>query len=862
MSLFASNLRAAMLDGIHEETAAGHVSLLYVTAAILRNLSARFAYKQGKMLKEIRQAFRMLVKNPGFTAIAALSLALGIGANSAIFSLADALLLRPLPVPQPGGVMTITNNTLDNPFGGTSFPDYRDFRERSQSFDGLAAYRFYTFGFAPSASEQPQMRMGFQVSDNFFRVLRVQPALGRAFLPEEGRVSGRDPVAILSHDMWEKQFASDPAILGRTIRLNGIDFSVIGVTPASFTGLDALIRPSLYVPLGMLQRLAALPKDPLEDRSIHGLQVKARLKPGVSREQAQAELIGLAKNLEKSYPDTNRNRNAAVRTELQARVERDPWDAALAAMMMGLVGLVLLIACANVANLMLARARARSREIAIRLAIGAGRLRLVRQLLIESLLLALIGGGLGVGVGYLGILFLDTLPIPSDLPVAMDAQLDQRVLLFSLLAAIASALVFGIAPAWQASKTDLIPALKSAGLTSSARRRTIGRNILVIGQVALSLVLLVASAMVLDGFRKTLVLDPGFRTDHVMMMELDTSFARYADDRSREFYRNLKDRVRALPGVQNVALAQVIPMMPAQPMGSMVPEGYQFPKGQDTITVGSQPVDENYFETMKIPILRGRAFTAMDKADSRRVAIVNEAFAEKYWPHQEAVAKRLRLKNAGGPMAEVVGVAKTGRYLFISEPPQPYVYIPYAQSPSYQMTILAKTQGDPADLAAPMGQVVRSLDANLPVYNTRTLSSFYQQRAIGLVKYILELVVGMGALGLALALVGLYGLISYSVSRRTQEIGIRMAMGAKRPDVLRLVLRQGFVLSVIGVAIGFLASLGLRPILNQALLGLGTPSPVILVIVPALLILVTMAACYVPARRASQVDPIRALRYE
>jgi predicted permease len=814
------------------------------------------------MVKEIRQAFRLLAKHPGFTAIAALSLALGIGTNSAIFSLTDALLLRPLPVPDSPGLLTVTTNTPHNPFDAVSFPDYRDFRERSQSFEGIAAYRFYTFGFAPSASEQPQMRMGFLVSDNFFRVLRVQPALGRAFLPEEGRGSGRDPVVVLSHDMWEKQFGSDPAVVGRAIRLNGIDFSVVGVAPASFTGLNALIRPSLYVPLSMLQRLAALPKDPLEDRSIHALEVKARLKLGVSREQAQAELISIAKNLEKSYPDTNRNRTGAVRTEIQARVQSDPWDAALAAMLMGLVGLVLLIACANVANLMLARARSRSREIAIRLAIGAGRLRLVRQLLVESFLLALIGGALGIGFGYLGILFLNTLPIPSDLPVAMDAQLDQRVLLFSLLAALASALMFGIVPALQASKTDLVPVLKSAGLSSSARRRTIGRDILVIGQVALSLVLLIASAMVLDGFRRALVLNPGFRTDHVMMMELDTSFARYSADRSREFYRNLKDRVRALPGVQAVAMAQVIPMMPAQPMESVVPEGYQFPKGQDTVAVGSQPVDENYFETMKIPILQGRAFTAMDKADTRRVAIVNEAFAEKYWPRQDAVGKRLHVKNASGPLAEVVGVAKTGRYLFISEPPMPYIYVPYAQSPSLQMTIFAETQGDPADLATPLRQVVRSLDANLPVYNARTLSNFYRQRAIGVVKFILELVVGMGALGLALALVGLYGLISYSVSRRTQEIGIRMAVGAKRPDVLRMVLRQGFVLSLIGVTIGFLASLGIRPILNQALVGIGIPGPAILVVVPALLILVTMAACYMPARRASQVDPIRALRYE
>jgi predicted permease len=815
------------------------------------------------LFKEIRQAFRMLAKNAGFTAIAAISLALGIGANSAIFSFADALMLRPLSVQDPSRVFTVTTSVPGEQFGGAaSFPDYRDLRDKNQSFSNLAAFRIYTFGFAPSASVQPQMRMGLLLSDNFFRTAGIQPALGRAFLPDEGKVPGRDAVVILSYDFWQTQFGSDPGVIGHTIRLNGIDFNVIGVAPSDFTGMNPVLRPALYAPLSMLQKLSAAPKDPLEDRSSRALEMKGRLKPGVSQAQAQAELAGIARNLEKEYAATNRNRKAAVLTEIQSRVRQDPYDAVLAVLLAFLVGLVLLIACANVANLMLARSRARSREIAIRLAIGAGRARLVRQLMIESLVLALLGGALGLGFGYFGIHFLRTIPIPTDLPVVLDFQMNLRVLLFSLGAAVLSALLFGLAPALQAGHTDLVSTLKSAGLTSSARRRTIGRNALVIAQVALSLILLVAASMVADGFRKTLVLNPGFRTDHVMLMELNTSFARYSDEKSREFYRNLVDRARALPGVTSVALAEAVPLMPAQPSLTVIPDGYQLPKGQDTLTEFGQAVDENYFSTMHVAILRGRGFLASDKSGARRVAVVNQAFAEKYWPHQDPIGKRIFLDKRDGPVAEVVGLTPTGKYLLIAEGTTPYLYVPYQQQPSKGMTVLAETAGNPADLAAPLRNVVRSLDADMPIYNARPLSVLYHQRSATIVLMVLQLVATMGFIGLTLALVGLYGLVAYSVARRTQEIGIRMALGARRMDVLRMVLRQGLLLSAIGIAIGLVASVGVRNLMLIGLVGLGSTSPLVLLIVPLALLVVTMAACYLPARRASLIDPIRALRYE
>jgi macrolide transport system ATP-binding/permease protein len=814
------------------------------------------------LFKEIRQAIRLLLNNPGFTAIAALSLALGIGANSAIFSLADAILLRPLPVPQPSHVLNLTTVTPSTPRDGLSFPEYRDIREKSQSLEGVVACQFTTVGFAATPKALPQMRMGQMVSDNFFKVLDVQPALGRAFLPDEGKVPGRDAIVILSDHFWETEFGRDPSVIGRVVRMNGIDFTIVGVTPQNFTGIDQWIRPYFYVPLTMAQRLL-VSSDPniLEQRGNRMFNAKGRLRPGVSRETAQAELTGIGKNLEKAFPDTNRNRSLLLRTELEDRVQQDPYDSYLVVMLMALAGLVLIIACANVANLLLSRSQARSREIAIRLAIGAGRVRLLRQLLIESLLLGMCGCVLGLGFAYGGIRFLQTLKVPTDLPVVIDPQLNQRVLLFSLIAGVLSALVFGLAPAWQALKTDLVPALRSAGLTAVARRRTIGRNALVVSQVSLSVVLLVAAGMLFDGFRKILTMNPGFRIDHILTMDFDTSLVP-ASAATHDFYRNLIDRARALPGVKSATLSLVVPLSPTQSNQTVIPEGFQFSKGQETTGVFQNSIDERYFDVMHTPIVRGRAFTANDKADSTRVTIVNEEFAKKYWPNQDPIGKKIRLDNPTGPEFQVVGVAKMAKYIFIAEPAMPFVYFPFTQHPQTRMSILVETYGDPAAMTAPLREVVRSLNPDQPIYNTHTLANFYEQRGTAIFLFILRLVGSMGLLGLTLALVGLYGLIAYSVSRRTQEIGIRMALGAQRSNVAAMILRQGFVLAIIGIAIGFAASIAVRGILAQGLIGLGTSSPAVLAIVPLGLLAVTMAACYLPARRAAQIDPIRALRWE
>lgn len=816
------------------------------------------------LLQEIRHALRLLARSPGFTAIAALSLALGIGANSAIFSLADALLLRPLPIRQPSAVVTVSTDrpNLTDGIGGVSYPDYLDLRGKTQSFEGLTAFQLSGFSMAKSASDVPQLRAGVMVSDNFFQVLGIQPVLGRGLLPEEGQVPGRNPVVVLAYDFWRTEFSADPSVLNRSVRINGIDFNIVGVAPKSFTGMDQYVRPHFYVPVMMWQRLNATPANPLEDRGDHSFDVKGRLKPGVTREKAQAELATIWKGLEPLHSDADRRRVVAVRTELQARIQQDSTDAYLIAMLMALVAVVLVIACANVANLLLGRARTRTREIAIRIALGISRARLVRQLLTESLLLALLGGAAGLGFACGGIRFLQTLQIPSDIPIVISPQLDGRVLLFSLLSAIASALIFGLVPALQSTRADLVPALKNAEAAAGTKQRMLGRNALVISQVALSMILLIATGMLMDGFRKALLLYPGFRTDHILTTEFDTSMVRYTPAQTRDFYKNLVARARALPSVRAVTLGGNIPFAPSQTAENVVPEGYQFPKGQVNASILAGAVDENYFDVMHTPLVGGRAFTATDKEGAPLVAIVNEQFAKTYWPNQDPIGKRLRIGSKKDEWLQVVGVTKTGKYTFLGEPPTSYLYLPFAQNQRTRMVLFSDSFGDPAALAAPLRELVHALDANQPVFNVRTFANFYQLRALAAPRMIMEMVATMGTVGLALALIGLYGLVAFSVARRTREIGVRMAIGARQSDVLRMVLRQGLMLAVAGIGVGGLISVAVARVLTAGLVGLGTPNPATYILVPVILLVVTLASCYVPARRAARVDPNVALRYE
>jgi macrolide transport system ATP-binding/permease protein len=806
----------------------------------------------------------MLRKNPGFTLVAVGSLAIGIGATSASFSIADVLLLRPLPVLEPSRVVSVTPAKM-GAFGtdsAISYPDYRDFRDKSRSFDGLVASSFASFGFSPDARTLGKTTYGAFVSGNYFRALGVQPELGRAFLDSEDQVAGRDAVVVLGHDFWVSQFNANPFVVGSSLRLNGVECRIIGVAAAKFTGLDQMVKPALFVPVAMSPRLNR--DNILEKRDFRWLNVRGLLKPGVSVAQASADLGAIAARLEQLYPQTNRNQKIQVQTQLQFRIKQVPPQAALAVMQCLLALCVLLVACANVAGLLLSRARARSREMAVRLAIGAGRGALIRQLFLENLLLAIVGGLAGILLAYNITDFFNSIPIPTDVPVSLKAAIDQRVLVFTLAASIFSTFLFGLAPAFQTTRLDLVPSLKAMDADSSGRRRLWGRNLIVAGQVALSLVLLVVAAVSWQGFRHQLKQGPGFRTDRLYITSLDPRPLHYSEEQTRRFYRDLLDQTRSAPGVRSAALTSDVPMGFNQSSVTLVPEGYSLPPGQPGFSVLNYYVSDGYFETQGVGLLRGRGFSDADRAQAPPVAVVNKHFAEHYWPNQDALGKRFHLGDAKGPLVAIVGIAETGKYVWIAEPPLDFIYLPYAQHGRSALTLLAESSApDAATLAPVLRELARKIDPAMPYSDARTMQDFFEQRAVKTTNILVEITASLGLLGLVLAMVGLYALVAYSVSRRSREIGIRMAIGAERRGVLRMVLRQGLVLGSIGAGAGLVLSyLACRALSSSLWTVAGYVNYAILPAVALPLLLVTLLAAYVPARRASLIDPMRALRDE
>ena len=785
-----------------------------------------------------------------------------------MFSLADAILLRPLPVPHPSDLIVVESLLRGEAIGGIfqysglSYPDFKDLRDRNKSYTGLTASQYSQFGFAAEKGALPQMKFGELVSGDFFTVLGVPPALGRVFRPDEDSVPGRDAVVVLGHELWRTDFASDPAVIGKTIFLNNVPFTVIGVAPGPFTGSNGLIRSALFVPLAMGPRLQDdLQKSMLEKRGSRGMTVYGRLKPGVSVARAAAEARVVSQQLAQAYPATNRTCSMVVDSDVAARLKQSPPDTELVFFLLALATVVLLIACGNVMNILLSRARARSREIAIRLAIGAGRGRLVRQLLTESLLIAVAGGALGLLVANAGADLFAQMKFPMDVPLVLDVRLDPRVLIFTILASVASALVFGLAPALQSTHPDLVPALKSGKSDDGRRRRFLGRNTLVIAQMAGALLLLVFATQAYRGAAIVMSRPAGFRTHHLLMASFNPTLARNTPDQAKEFYKLLLERERSLPGVKSAALTQAVPMMPDAGSTRLVPEGVKLPPGTEAIDVMSDTVSVGYFDTLNVPIVEGRAFQETDRADSIPVAIVNELFARKYYPNQSPIGKRLRLKDDKSEILEIVGVARQSKYFFLVEPPIEYLYRPLSQNPQQAMTILIQTTGPSSVAAAPLRDTVRSLDASQPMYGVRTMEEVVDQRAANTLAIITEAIGGMGLLGLVLAMVGLYGLMSYSVSLRSREIGIRMAIGAGRSGVLGMVMKQGMLLTAAGVSVGLLLCFLASKAVTAAVGVPGFNLPFVALVTAGLAAAAALGA-YAPARRASRLDPNAVLRQE
>jgi predicted permease len=829
---------------------------------------------EDEMFQDLRFGARMLRTNKGFTVVAVLSLALGIGANTAIFSLADALLWRALPGTNNDRLFTLVRGDGSGP--PVSYPDYLDYRASNRVFAGVAAYEGITLAFGNG--DRSGVVMGELVTGNFFEVLGVRMAQGRAFLPEEDRAPGAHPVVVISHDFWQRGFGGDPQLVGKTVMFNNHSFTVVGVAAEGFAGASIPMRADVWVP--MMMRAAVRPNEPplLNDRQAATLCAIGRLKAGVTRAQAEAELETINHQLQQAYPAPNwfnldaatfqqsrRLTLASGRGTLEQATRQMAALGTTLAMVVAVI--VLLIACANVANLLLARAATRRREIAIRLAVGAGRLRLIRQLLTESLLLAFIAAAAGLLLAFWinQVLMSVQPPFPPPMEFRADLRLDWRALGFTLLLSILTGMIFGLAPAWAATRPDVVPALKDETGTSDGRRRFSLRNLLVVAQVALSLVLLIGAGLFIRSLRHAQAIDTGFDTDNGLVMTLDLGLQGYSEERGRQFSRQLVERLAATPGVRSFTIADNLPLGYIGMIGQISIEGQPPPTDGSPIMAARQHVGLRYFETMGIPFLRGRDFTAQDTASSERVVIVNETLARRHWPNikdiGEVIGRRIRIGDAHMPWSTIVGVAGDCKYFWLEEEQIDVVVEPLAQTYAPSFHALARTTTETPNIVAALRREVAALDPKLPIQNITTL-----RNQVGLrlwpARMLAGLMTALGVLGLLLAAIGLYGVMNYAVARRTREIGIRMALGAQARDMLKMVIGQGLRLTLAGVAIGLAVALAVVRLVANLLYGVSARDPITFVVVPLALAAVAWLACYVPARRATKVDPLVALRRE
>lgn len=813
------------------------------------------------LLKDVRFGLRRLLKSPGFTLVAVASLALGIGANTAIFSLVNTVLLRRLPVADSGRLVSLSVSGKDDTMLAFSYPSYTDFRDRNEVLSGVFAERMAPMSLSRDGSNE--RIWGYLVTGNYFDVLGVKAARGRTLTPEDDRARLASPVAVVSYGCWKRRFASDPGIVGRDINVNDHTFKVVGVLPEGFSGIEVIYTPEVFMPMTM-QEWVELGNAWLDRRTTQNIFAVGRLKDGVNEAQAEASLNVLAQQLGKEYPDTNEGQKITLIPPGFIVPQLRGAFVSFTAVLMVAVGLVLLIACVNLANLLLARAAARRKEIAICIAMGASRWRLVRQLLTESVLLSLAGGAAGL---LLAVWLLDLIAAyrpPIDVPVWVDLSVDWRVMSFALAASLATSLLFGLVPALQATRTDLVPALKD-GAAHAGRRRTRLRSSLVVAQVMLSLVLLVAAGLVVRALRQLQTMNPGFDVENGLIMSFDLGLQGYDEARGREFERQLIERVKALPGVRAASLTDLFPLSLNDSNSDFYVEGQPAVRGANAPLAMRASVGQDYFKAMNIPLLAGRSFEERDEENAPRVVVINETVARRFFPGEnpaaEAVGKRLSLKGSEGPWIEIVGVAKAGKYWTIGEAPQFFIYSPIRQSYSSSVTLMARTEGDPRTLVSAIRGEARKLDANLPLFDVKTMNehlgvSLFPARVAA------ALLGGFGLLALLLAAMGIYGVVSYSAAQRTREIGIRLALGAQGKDVLRLVAGRGMMLVAVGLSLGLIVALVLTRFMESVLYGVSATDPLTFALVVALLALVALVACLVPARRATKVDPMVALRYE
>ena len=798
--------------------------------------------------QDLRYGARMLLKNPGFTSIAVITLALGIGANAAIFSVVNAVLLRPLPFKEPERLIMIRETKIPQfPEFSVSPGNFLDWKRRNTVFERLVAITAPSFNLIGTGD--PEQLSGMRVTEGFLVMLGAKPELGRDFLPEEDQ-PGRNNVVILSHGLWQRRFGGDPKIINQTITLSGRIYTVIGVMPATFSfgGRET----ALWTPMGFT------PED-AENHGGHFLSAIGQLKPGATLEQARSEMSAIAGQLAQEYPDANAGWNVKL-LPLQEFIVRSVETALL--VLLGAVAFVLLIACANVANLLLARAAGREKEIAIRTALGAGRARIVRQLLTESALLALAGGVAGLLLAKWGTDLLLKLA-PQNLPRMSDVSLDGRALAFTAAVTLLTGLIFGLVPALQASKPNLTETIKDAGgrgATEGGRRQFV-RGSLVVLEMASALLLLVGAGLLIKSFWRLQRIDPGFNPNNALTASVTLPSRKYPEENQQSaFFQQLLEKVRALPGVQAAGASNVVPLGGDYVLGFVIEGRPPLPPGAGQST-NYYAVSADYFKAMGIPLLRGRVFTEQDTRNSTRVAVISESMAKRVFPNEDPIGKRIHVTNGPTVFREIVGIVGDVKHYGLDQDTTLQTYEPYTQQPFSSMTLVVRTAGDPTNLTSAIRNQVLSIDKEQPVSGVRTLeqrvsTSIAQQR------FSMLLLGVFAAVAMVLAAVGIYGVLSYAAAQRTHEIGIRMALGARAGNVLKMVIGQGMKLALAGVALGSGAALALTQLMKRLLFGVTAADPMTYVVIALSLTLVALFACWIPARRAAKVDPMVALRVE
>lgn len=812
------------------------------------------------LLQDARYGLRTLARNPGFATVAILTLALGIGGNATVFSWMRSVLLSPLPgVPQASRLVAVETVMPDGAYHTSSYPDYRDFRDRNHVFDGMIGFEFAGVDLSLRNDAPPQRVWGIIATENYFDFLGVHAAIGRTFHPEPHQGLNSNPYIVLGHGLWARQFGSDPNVVGRVIYLNGHPFTIIGVAPRNFYGTIIGVDAGYFVPMMMQPEI--LPGENIEERYPTFVHMLGKLKPGLSIPQAQAEMSTLAQDFQKEYASEEKGVGVYVAPIWKAHYGVQDFLRSVLRFLMVVAGLVLLIACVNVANLLLARATSREREIAVRATLGASRNRLVRQLLSESLLLSMAGGGGGILLAMWGVNLLKVFFPPAHLPIGLPVSAQLPLVVFTLVLALATGIIFGLVPAWRGAHSDLSASLKEgarAAGTSGGTHRL--RDVLVISEVVLATVLLASAGLLLRSLHNQEIAGPGFNTNHVALAAFDLRGNNYSGDRATTFYDRLLEQLRAHPGIESASLERYVPLWFTGMSYSTVRIDTYTPKPSEDMGIDLNVVGPDYFRTTEIPLGSGRDFAEADRDGAPKVVVINQTMAKRFWPGQDAVGHRVHI---WGDWRTIVGVARDIKYHRMNEPPQSFIYLPELQADdtSTDANILVRSQMSTAAVLADVRAVAKSLDPKIQPLETDTLTnllhlSLFANRTAASVASTL------GGLGILLAALGIYGVLSYSVSQRLREIGIRIALGAQRKDVLGLVVGQGMRLALAGAATGIVAAFAVTRLMGSLLYGVSATDPEIFGVVVCFVTSAAALAAYVPARRAMRVDPIEALRHE